>query len=772
MLPVLRSVVRMAPPKGAPNCISPTDAHVPAKSMSSPLDCDDLQGVLPRLHARPNADGGNSTKTVTKSVARARFLPEALTLPSLGESRVKKPCTPRTEAKRERRKRTKEGLTEVQRSLRCLRGEWDAQLFCDYRHRFSEEGRWEIVSGLRRLAAEASEKACLAYEYKTSPLGADVGHLPRTHRTHWMGFENLPPPFADKEVMAPPMIFSDRHPLDVLETLRRNSPSHSIIMSFDATDFTRDGMNLASASDAASASQQDMLMRTNLESFQQNAMIFCQRHGLESHLAAESNPYVLAGRDVVVFRGKAEDGYPFLSDSDQLRMNVVMTARSTKRVAMAKGELFGTKQHQDSWNGRLHLLALAAISIALEEEGENMKFRPQGTQPTQPVNLPILVISMQDLVLSSNPQPRHGIANLLKDWRLLYADSFETVVVACGDRDTASLFDKCVNSPIYAAALLDPNKTPVWHWQEQVLALSVNQVLRRIRGQRPQCQSRRDSPSPTARSRASFIMRQRGAGLAFGGCQKSMIADALRTMSGTELAKQGRPSSDCSSRSDHDDSSSQKSFVSARTTRSSLLLSPVCSKPSPVADMNSKERFERFLKNRLDDSKPTDSYSLFKEHASQSNKSYHQNPETEQEAAGGMARARAANLVHGMGQDSRHKLDKAARDKKKWFDSQAELFELPEDLKAELSACLETQPDECNAAEAEQEKTESATAVKDLREFAAHMGNDLQKRRSTLRVAENTVVSERRASRCKMAQDKLYAKRSSLADHLVQASSN
>merc|ERR1719491_298720 len=179
---------------------------------------------------------------------------------------------------------------------------------------------------------------------------------------------------GDKYALTPPMICTDKSPLEVVGLLKSLWPGHPLVMSFDATDFTNEG-KLASAVECRSALQQELLIRTNFESFQKHALFFCRQHGIKAHLTAQTSPFVLAARDVKLFRGSYEDGYPFLSDQEQISMNIVASARNSDRVRMMKKENFLLKQDQDACSDRLTLLALAAISIAEEEHLENDKLR-------------------------------------------------------------------------------------------------------------------------------------------------------------------------------------------------------------------------------------------------------------------------------------------------------------------------------------------------------------------------------------------------------------
>merc|ERR1712196_365423 len=98
--------------------------------------------------------------------------------------------------------------------------------------------------------------------------------------------------------------------LDAATALGKLFPKHLLCVSFDATDFTRDGKAPLGCRESRSLAQQEMFLRTSFEYSSRRASLFCARTTMQEQLTAHSDPFAFAASDVTIFRGSADDGYP------------------------------------------------------------------------------------------------------------------------------------------------------------------------------------------------------------------------------------------------------------------------------------------------------------------------------------------------------------------------------------------------------------------------------------------------------------------------------
>eukprot|EP00435_Cladocopium_sp_Y103_P038561 s430_g10.t1 len=75
------------------------------------------------------------------------------------------------------------------------------------------------------------------------------------------------------------------------------------------------------------------------------------------------------------------------------------------------------------------------------------------------------------------------LTHALKTWRTMWSGYFQAVVVACGDRETAAIIDRVVNTDVYMKVLQNQALSPSakeWHWKLELMQLSYNPVFANI----------------------------------------------------------------------------------------------------------------------------------------------------------------------------------------------------------------------------------------------------------------------------------------------------
>lgn len=65
----------------------------------------------------------------------------------------------------------------------------------------------------------------------------------------------------------------------------------------------------------------------------------------------------------MIFRGSAQEGYPFLSEEEQVSMRVLVAGRSQKRPFLQKGEQFVNQEDFLAYAHRLNLMTYQALEL-------------------------------------------------------------------------------------------------------------------------------------------------------------------------------------------------------------------------------------------------------------------------------------------------------------------------------------------------------------------------------------------------------------------------
>lgn len=347
------------------------------------------------------------------------------------------------------------------------------------------------------------------------------------------------------------------------------------------------------------------------------------------------------------------------------------------------------------------------------------------------------------------------------------------------------LFDKCVNSPIYASVLIDPSRIPEWHWNELLLNLSVNPVLKKIRSSRSQALGQRPS------RQASVISLHRQNGLSglrhsrepsvcsslFGDDRGSLLSpESLQAFCADNdmpyrrvsqnpggldgVDEQGSESASCYRRG----CSKEESLACSNTGGPSRRLSRRMSGSSctstfssmnkaPVeeAGLCSKDRFEKFLGTR----------GVGSDSCRQSTQSCGRSTlgggardsmfgNMLEVVNAGIARAFSTNSAQDMAlQMGNAMADRTKPERKQsWLvtgthakiGAQQTVLQLPEEIKEELAACL--QHDDTDA---EDYLNDIEEEFAEVRQLAFRTGQDLDKRRGAMRALK----LERKAAKMK-----------------------
>lgn len=598
----------------------------------------------------------------------ARAGPTASTVRPASPLKPKTPETPRREARRQRQLLARTPLTpEESRAVITGRepGDWDAQSFCELRARFAENGRWAAVSGLSALAVNTSQQALDAGGYSRQRGG--VAKIPPCLRSfRWYSAKTSVPPSVSQDHRAPPLICAAMGPLEAHAALRAACPAAFTMASFEATDFDAGGF-IAGAT-ARSAAQQELFVRTNLEMHCKAASSVAggnSEFSVKDRLTTRVDGYVLVLRDVAVFRGPTDQGYPFLREPASV--NMLIGGRSTLRPEMGEGgEYFLHSEDMAACEERLELLALGAFTASLEddmtkgetEEAARCSSAWQGQRPS-------LVIAAHDLTATGARQPRHSLGAALKTWREKYASRFEAVVVACGDRGTAAMLDKIINGAIYASAAQSRVATADWP-PLQLLELSAGSKLAKLArgaGASRLSKSRSQASTCEALSEAAACI-ECGASLS--------LASLFCPRCGHRVLQAPAP---ISPRALQDDPAKPQPSTSLGLRQASKPSQPPTPRVAPKGDrakaQSAKAVHDGFLQRRLSESKKVDPI------AEARRLETYQSYETEAQARSGAARAMAIMSLcgtRGVLKQARKRLEKG---RKKLGCETPEVEELP-----------------------------------------------------------------------------------------------
>ena len=369
-----------------------------------------------------------------------------------------------------------EELAEARRALRSVKpGDWHAQAFVHYKKKLKDEGRWLALPGLVDLVRKSSEAALEAGSYQPNRKSPQV-RLSQKSRVQWVNMESCVEPEPCQGLAPPPLVVSHKTPLEAAGVLGRHFKGHPVIVTFEATEFERSDHKKGQMieGEARMIAQQEMFNCTNFVFSSHSATHLCAkaRQSPQERLCSMQDPGIVTADDVILFRGPAEDGYPFLSEEEQVSMKVLVAGRAHKRPWLQKGEMFLNQDDFLAFSHRLNVMTYQALEDLGQKEGSETNEQPA-----------VLVLAACGLADAEYRQPRGGIAQALKTWRTMWSGYFEAVVVACGDYETAAMIDRLVNTDVYMKVLQNLPVSPAasqWHWKLELMQLSYNPVFANI----------------------------------------------------------------------------------------------------------------------------------------------------------------------------------------------------------------------------------------------------------------------------------------------------
>ncbi|CAK9050545.1 unnamed protein product [Durusdinium trenchii] len=231
-------------------------------------------------------------------------------------------------------------LAEAKRALRGVRpGDWNSEAFAHYKKKLTKEGRWLALPGLVDMVRRTSDEALKAGGYCLPKNKTAQVRLPQKPSVQWVSMESCTEPDPCQGVVPPPLVVSHKTPLEAAGVLGKHFEGHPLIVTFEATEFDtgaesemKKGQILEG--EARGLAQHEMFNCTNLVFSSRAATLLCAkaRQSPQERLNAWHDPGVIVADNVVLFRGPAEDGYPFLSQEEQLNLRVLVAGRALKRL--------------------------------------------------------------------------------------------------------------------------------------------------------------------------------------------------------------------------------------------------------------------------------------------------------------------------------------------------------------------------------------------------------------------------------------------------------
>lgn len=307
----------------------------------------------------------------------------------------------------------------------------------------------------------------------------------------WLGRYSAQLPRTKEDsgkAVPPPLIVSDASVLDIVSKIRKTEgyKDRPIIAVAELHHFDQDGT--CCLKDQWSASPSCVQIQTDFSRFLKEAQF--QLNGsnvtMKQRLCSDKDPYAFLCRNVTIFRGCGEDGFPFLSEPQSCHLCAVTLWTQRPNVKNKLHESKWTtsyyfKEDYEKLLQRFDLIAHTALR-AVEGLGE----------VSSPEDRPILVLPVIGHHTHSF-HPRDAIINCFKDFRKRFSRFFDSIFVCCSDRGVrdysmADCLDAAINSSVYRIPENDAILAKVlpWHWDERLLDLSVSgpqlfMVRRRIR---------------------------------------------------------------------------------------------------------------------------------------------------------------------------------------------------------------------------------------------------------------------------------------------------
>eukprot|EP00928_Gymnodinium_smaydae_P010933 TRINITY_DN14116_c0_g1_i1.p1 TRINITY_DN14116_c0_g1~~TRINITY_DN14116_c0_g1_i1.p1 ORF type:complete len:1291 (-),score=258.45 TRINITY_DN14116_c0_g1_i1:236-4108(-) len=385
---------------------------------------------------------------------------------------------------------------------------WDADTWNEKRSAAADRGVYKELLELQRSVQKSTQWAVqhgFYYMPPATPKGlntkVDLFNVSKIGpvedpQVDWYGRDNVSIPrnfmMCESKKIPPPLLISDRSPMDVVIRLRETlPPQQPIVLVAEAFQFLPD-TGVVDAWHPAGMSPHCLPLRSDLTRYFAAAaeQIRRGRATMREHLTAVRDPYVFLCRDVTIFRGPREDGYPFLSKHTKIHVLMMAMSSSTptvqtvlekRNVGLPTGSCTRTEWYRDqtehtSLQERLNLVGPAVLQEVRAEAATTANGAATEELP------PVLVFSVPGTG-GICPHPKDAVATSLKQWRRRFSNGFHSVFVCTGGRGEAKSealakhLDACVNSQLQRVQLEDSpilKKLLPWHWDKKVLSLSIN----------------------------------------------------------------------------------------------------------------------------------------------------------------------------------------------------------------------------------------------------------------------------------------------------------
>ncbi|CAL1148010.1 unnamed protein product [Cladocopium goreaui] len=225
-------------------------------------------------------------------------------------------------------------------------------------------------------------------------------------------------------------VVSSHSVLDTLMHLKSVCPDHPVVLIAEVIDF--DGNGDVDQRNACSIMPDDLLLRSDLGRFLDHIKRSCRQYNqkdnrpksqLRDYMTDQVCPFVVRLNEVTLFRGPAEQGYPFLKDN--LQVTVLLVAVPHQRAALQK-VYYQTKPPVDWYEQLAEYQALVSRFIQLARAIEDLS-------KASPDHKAMVVMPMPGC--SSNvQQPIDAVANCLKHWKHNYSHLLEALHICCRNR--------------------------------------------------------------------------------------------------------------------------------------------------------------------------------------------------------------------------------------------------------------------------------------------------------------------------------------------------
>lgn len=384
-------------------------------------------------------------------------------------------------------------LQQFSEDMGPLRLRWDARLWASKLQAALQALRGDFVKLLFQLASLSSEQAVKNGTYHVASGGGkrvDFDKImARTPYADWYGRNNVNvalPQLDNKGAkIPPPVLFTAHSALDMAVQLHCNEfGQHPIVLVAEVTGFDREGC--ISIERVGSFNPECLLLRTDLMRFIEQARknVRDGKSTMKDHLCASKDPYVFLCRNVTIFRGPREQGYPFLEET--MKIQVIVVGQSEQRpVPQMVNSIAGWTEWYQSESGhhalleRLNLVSLV-IMQELYDTGEPQLVQSEsGDQHVS--RLPIILMTFPGANLYAHP--KDAVSNSLKHWRRRFTCYFHTAFVCThgralnGKETQMSMYtDTIVNAQMLT--ILESHsmasKAMPWHWDSGLIKMATN----------------------------------------------------------------------------------------------------------------------------------------------------------------------------------------------------------------------------------------------------------------------------------------------------------